>query len=122
MEHMRWKRLVMQSDGDSQPLLTYWLLPAAFFTIRAFLFGLFVAVSAPVAGPHTNESSMMWLLWIYADFPLSLLGALVSHEIASSNLLLILTLFVLGSGQWVIWGLLLTWIIRARIRKKRKRG
>lgn len=108
----------MRSDRDSRRLMSYWLLPTAFFTIRAILFGAFVAVSAPVAGPHTNEGSMMWLVWLYADFPLSFLVAYVPIEVASSNPLLILTLFALGSGQWVIWGLLLTLIIRGIQRRR----
>lgn len=63
------------------------------------------ALNAPLlAGPKADADSLIWCIWVVADFPLGLLALLIACE-APTNFLATSCMLVIGGFQWAIWGM-----------------
>ncbi len=102
-------------EDDNRPLLAYWKLPVVLILLRTIGFTVFYIVcerhGIKITGPGADADAMIWLAWACIDFPIGFLAVFLSTA-ASTNIGAVLTLYIFGSIQWYIWGLLLTLVIR----------
>ncbi len=49
---------------------------------------------------------MVWLTWVWIDFPLGI-AAMYASEMTESNSVAVTLVAVIGGLQWVLWGMLI---------------
>ena len=74
---------------------------------------IFASNSVPLAGPDADAGAMVWILWVFIDFPLGFV-ALFFAETASTNAGAVSWMAAIGGLQWAFWGWLL-WVLGSRI-------
>jgi hypothetical protein len=77
-----------------------------FFILHFAAIVQFAKTHGPIAGTGADAGSMIWLTWVWVDFPLGLAALYVSST-ASTNIGALSWLVVIGGLQWAVWGWLL---------------
>ena len=70
----------------------------------------FALFGPALAGPNRDEGQMLWIMWVYLDFPLGFIAMFVSDFVGratDSNFLAVAVTLLIGGIQWAFWGWLL---------------
>lgn len=94
-----------------------WSVPILFFAGHTVALLWYAANEVPLTGPHADAGSMVWIIWIVVDFPLSVIAAPLAGS-ASTNAGGIAWILVIGGVQWAIWG----WVVQAIVSSIRRRS
>ena len=98
-------------DDNQHIPLRWWVLPGVFYFIHLVAVHAFASGNAPLTGPDADAGSMAWIAWYLIDFPIGILAVSLGEEF-ESNTAAVWTVALIGGIQWLIWGWILTAIIR----------
>jgi hypothetical protein len=90
-----------------------------FFLFHSVAMVLFAVTNVPMKGPNADSGAMVWIMWVWVDFPLGFPAIFVA-ETASTNVGAIAWLLLIGGFQWAFWGWLLQKAISSIRRSKRQ--
>jgi hypothetical protein len=99
--------------------LNPYTLSSLFFFFHSVAMVLFAVTNVPIKGPNADAGAMVWLMWVWVDFPLGFPAIFVA-ETASTNVGAIAWLLLIGGFQWAFWGWLLQKAISSIRRSKRQ--
>lgn len=84
-----------------------------FFAIHSVAMVLFAFNQPPPTGPNANANSLIWVCWVWVDFPLGFLSLYFAHSLfPESSFGSIATYFLVGGLQWFVWGILFQFIVK----------
>jgi len=80
--------------------------PILFFLIHTAAVIFYAYHTVPLAGPGQSELSMVWLIWLYIDFPLGIVAIYIAQDL-TTNVGAVSLMIIIGGLQWAFWG----WLI-----------
>lgn len=90
---------------------TRFVVPLMFCGIHTLAMLWFASANPALAGPEADAAAMVWILWVWIDFPLGFAGLLLSAY-ATTNAGAVLCMLIFGGLQWALWGWILEKVFR----------